>query len=144
MVVNPVTKYTFEIFEEVEKAKTKEDKAAILKQYDTPAVKNVLVGTFDEAIEWNLPEGVPPYQPADERSTANSFTRQLDQLRYFVKGSKGDDLVKMKRESMFIRLLESIHPKDAELVLKMVAKKTPAKGLTKALVKEVFPNLIRK
>lgn len=144
MVVNPVTKYTFEIFEEFEKAKSKDDKIALLQQHATPAVKNILLGTFDESIEWNLPEGTPPYTPADIKSTANSFSRQLDQLRYFVKGGPGDKLLKIKRESMFIRLLESIHPKDAELVLKMIAKKTPAKGLTKALVKEVFPNLIRK
>lgn len=144
MVVNPVTKYTFEIFEEIDKAKTKQDKIAILKSNETPAVKNILVGTFDDAIEWNLPEGTPPYTHADLKSTANSFSRQLDQLRYFVKGGPGDKLAKFKRESMFIRLLENIHPKDAELVLSMIAKKSPAKGLTKALVKEVFPNIIRK
>ena len=45
---------------------------------------------------------------------------------------------------MFIRLLESIHPKDAKIVLAMVAKKLPVKGLTKTMVKEAFPNLIRK
>ena len=40
-------------------------------------------------------------------------------------------------------MLESIHPKDAELVVKMINKdKTLAKGLTKKLVKEVFPSLI--
>lgn len=144
MVVNPVTKYTFEIFEEIEKAKTKQERITLLQSNATPAVKNILVGTFDDAIEWNLPEGTPPYNPADLKSTANSFTRQLDQLRYFVKGGPGDNLPKFKRESMFIRLLENIHPKDAELVLSMVAKKSPAKSLTKALVKEVFPNIIRK
>lgn len=143
MVVNPVTKYTFEIFELIDKAKTKQDKIALLNDNATPAVKNILVGTFDDGIVWNLPEGTPPYTPADTRSTANSFSRQLDQLRYFVVGGPGDKLVKSKRESMFIRLLENIHPKDAELVLSMVAKKSPAKGLTKALVKEVFPNIIR-
>jgi len=45
---------------------------------------------------------------------------------------------------MFIQLIESVHPKDAELILLMIEKKSPAKGLTKAVVKEVFPNLISK
>lgn len=143
MVVNPVTKFTFEVFEAFDKAKSKKDKVEVLQNHATPAVKNILLGTFDNSIVWALPEGTPPYAPADERSNANSFTRQLDQLRYFVVGGPGDKLTKLKRETMFVRLLESIHPKDAELVLKMVAKQPPAKGLTKALVQEVFPNLIR-
>ena len=44
---------------------------------------------------------------------------------------------------MFIEVLEAIHPQDAEIVIKMVAKKTPLKGLTKKLVQEALPDLIR-
>ena len=47
-----------------------------------------------------------------------------------------------KRERLFIGILESIHPQDAELVLKMVEKKMPAKGLTRKIVEEAFPGLL--
>ena len=135
-------KFIHEILDQVDKAKTKQEKVDLLKKYDSTALQNVLVGTFDNRIVWNVPEGVPPYTPADEFMQASTFQKQLNQLRYFVKGGQGDNLLKVKRETMFIRLLETIHPKDALIVLAMVAKKLPVKGLTKALVKEVFPKLI--
>ena len=39
-------------------------------------------------------------------------------------------------------MLESIHPKDAELLVKMINKEAP-KGITKNIVMEAFPGLIR-
>lgn len=144
MAANPMMKYTFEIFDQVTKAVTKEDKIAVLQRHSTDAVKNVLVGTFDESVNWLLPDGSPPYTPAEERSVPSNFIRKLNDLRFFVKGGPGEHEAKFKREARFVRLLESIHPKDAEMVLRMVAKQPPAEGLTKEIVKEVFPNLIRK
>jgi hypothetical protein len=52
-------------------------------------------------------------------------------------------MLKIKREMMFIRMLESIHPEDAKIVVAMLTRKLPTKGLTKALVKEAFPKLLR-
>jgi len=59
-----------------------------------------------------------------------------------VKGARADSMPAWKRERMFIQMLESIHPADAELVLSMVEKKSPVKFLTKKLVQEAFPKLI--
>lgn len=136
------TKLVYEVMELVDKASTKQEKINILKNHDNMALRNILIGTFNDKIEWNLPEGEPPYRPSDEQSVPSTFNKQLNQLVYFIKGNKGDALPKLKRERMFIQLLESIHPQDAKLVLAMVAKKLPVKGLTKAMVKEAFPNLI--
>ena len=47
----------------------------------------------------------------------------------------------MKREQIFIGVLEAVHPKDAELMLGMINKKS-IKGVTKKVVEEAFPNLI--
>lgn len=143
-MVEQITLFLHEIFEQIEKATTKKDKIDLLNKHNTIALKNVLKGTFDDAIEWNLPPGAPPYTPAEAHSAPSNLFKQYDQFKYFVKKGPGDKLNQIKREMMFIRLLESIHPKDAELVLTMVAKKSPAKGLTKALVKEVFTGLISK
>lgn len=135
-------KFIHEILDLVDKAKTKQEKIDLLKKYDSMVLKNILIGTFDDKIVWNVPEGVPPYTPADEIIQSSTIQKQLNLLRFFIKGGEGDTLLKVKREMMFIRLLETIHPKDALIVLAMVAKKLPVKGLTKALVKEVFPKLI--
>jgi hypothetical protein len=142
-MVETVNYLIHEVLGKVDKAKTKQEKIDILREYDSNVMKNVLIGTFNEKIEWNLPPGDPPYTPAAPESAPSTLNRQLDQLLYFIKGNKGDSLSQLKREFMFIRLLESIHPADAKIVLAMVAKKLPVKGLTKALVQEAFPNLIR-
>lgn len=138
-----VSKYVHEVLALVDKASSKKEKIELLQKYDSMVLKNVLIGTFDESIEWELPPGTPPYQPCDAHNAPSNLTKQLNNLPYFIKGQK-KDLLKIKREMMFIRLLESIHPEDAKIVLAMVARKLPVKGLTKALVKEAFPNLIRK
>ena len=50
-------------------------------------------------------------------------------------------MTKSKKETLFIGLLEGIHPKDAELVVNMINKEK-IEGLTKNVIKEAFPNLI--
>jgi hypothetical protein len=135
----------FEIFEEFGKAKTRQDRKDVLLKYqDVPALKDVLRGTFDESLRFILPEGVPPYTPNRPESTPSSLRKLHKQFGYFVAGGPGTNMKAFKRENKFVRLLESIHPKDAEIVLSMVAKKSPVKYLTKKLTEETFPKLIQK
>ena len=142
MAYNP-KKEVFEILDEFEKQPNKSKRKELLLQHsDNNALRDVLRGTFDESLEWNLPEGRPPYQANIPESVPSTLLREHRQFGYFVKGAKGDPLPAYKRENMFIRLLESIHPADAEIVLSMVTKKSPVKFLTKKLVQEAFPNLI--
>jgi hypothetical protein len=142
-MVENISKYVHEVLALVDKASGKKEKIEILQKNDSAVLKNILVGTFDDSIEWDLPPGTPPYTPCDIHNPPSNLTRQVANLPFFVKGQK-PDMLKIKREMMFVRLLESVHPEDAKIVLAMVAKKLPVKGLTKALVKEAFPNLIRK
>ena len=137
------TKYVYEVFALLEKAKTKENKIKILQENSSDSLKNILLGIFEDSITWLLPDTPPPYEPADPVKHPSNLSRQLNNLPYFVKGGKGADMMKVKREMMFIRMLETIHPEDAKIVLAMVAKKSPVKGLTKTLVKEASPNLIK-
>lgn len=134
----------YEILEKVENAKTKQDKIAVLQANDVMPLLDVLRGTFDETIQWNLPDGTPPYTPNNEESYPSSLLRQHRNFKYFVKGLRESSrLNPIRRERMFIDILEAIHPKDAELLVSMINKKSPVKGLTKSLVKEAFPQLIR-
>ena len=137
------TKQVFEIFEEFEMAKSRPKRKEVLLKYsDCIAFKDVLRGTFDESLEFNLPKGRPPFTANRPESVPSSLLQQHKQFGYFVKGIKGESIPDYKRENMFIRMLESIHPADAELVLSMVEKKSPVKFLTKKLVQEAFPKLI--
>ncbi len=132
----------YEVLDKVAKAKTKDEKVTILQENDTGALRDVIRGTFDDHIVWLLPTGSPPpYTPNKPESAPTNFIRECVKLAYFVKGGKGPDLHPLRRETMFIQLLESIHPRDAEVVLDMINKKAP-KGLTRAVAKEAFPSLL--
>jgi len=133
----------FEILEEFGKQTTKAKRIEVLKKHgNVPAFKDVLRGTFDDSLEFLLPEGKPPYTPNIPESVPSTLLKKHKEFGYFVKG--GVDQPQYKRENIFIRMLESIHPQDAEVVLSMVAKKSPVKYLTKNLIEETFPNLIVK
>lgn len=143
-MVHVINKEVFEILEEFDKQKSKtERKEVLLKYANIPALTDVLRGTFDDSLQFLLPEGKPPYTPNTPESVPSTLRKQHRQFGYFVKGGPGKDMPAYKREALFIRLLESIHPQDAEIVLSMVAKQSPVKYLTKKLVQEAFPNLIK-
>ena len=132
----------YEVFEKLTKAKTREEKIDILKQNNHHAIRDVIKGSLDPNIEWNLPKGRPPFTQNKIESTPSSLLRENQKFTYIVKGGKGDGMLGYKRERLFIGILESVHPQDAELVLKMVEKKMPAKGLTRKIVEEAFPGLL--
>lgn len=138
-----MTKLVYEVIQEASQKKTKKDKVEVLKSNESWALKDILRGTFDDKISWLVPEGTPPYTPSQDHNSSSSLLRQNVQFAYFVKGGKGEKMMKAKREQIYITLLESIHPKDAELVIAMVSKKFPYKGITKDIVKEAFPGLIQ-
>lgn len=138
------TKDIFEIFDEFKQKTNRSDRKEVLLKYkNIVALRDVLRGTFDDSIEFLLPKGQPPYTPNRPESTPSSLLRKNRDFTYFVKGGKGSYMPAYKREALFIRLLESIHPADAEIVLSMVVKKPPVKYLTKKLVEETFPDLIK-
>lgn len=130
-----------EVIEKTRKARTKAQKIEILRENESWALKDVLRGTYDSRVQWNIPSGAPPYTPADTHNVPSNLLRQNRQFRYFVKGLVGDEMLKAKREKLYIQLLESIDPNDAELVVQMVSKKSIS-GVTKNVIKEAFPGLL--
>ena len=48
----------------------------------------------------------------------------------------------VKRESIFIGILEGVHPEDAKLVISMINKEK-IKGLSRPVIEEAFPNLLK-
>jgi hypothetical protein len=136
-------KEVFEVFEEYKKAESREDRLDVLKKYeDNWAFKDILRGSFDDSLVFNLPEGRPPFTPNKPESIPSSLLKQHKEFGLYIQGGKGDNLTQFRRENKFIQLLESVHPEDAEYILKMVAKKPPCRYITKKIVQEAFPNLI--
>tara|TARA_B100000575_G_scaffold61245_1_gene46636 strand:+ start:267 stop:761 length:495 start_codon:yes stop_codon:yes gene_type:complete len=130
-----------EIFTKINNAKDKPQKIAVLKQFDNQAMRQLLKAAFDPKIKFDLPEGNPPYikneAPAGTEHT--SLASEARKLYHFVVGGN-NQITKLKKETMFIQMLEGLHGDDAE-VLMAIKNKTlnnAYKGLTANLVKETF------
>lgn len=125
-----------------------EPKTAFLKQHDSLELRDVLRGSFDDCIQWNLPLGKPTYDGRLSKSghSSSSLRLKIKIFHYFVKGGQGDAMKPAKRENMFLQVLETIHPKDADMILAMKDKKleTLYPGITRDLVKQTWPGLILK
>jgi hypothetical protein len=138
-----------EILDLVQGAATKDERVALIKKHNCLALRDVLKGGLDDSITWILPTGSPPYKKDDKSPVGlhpSTLHRQSPRLRYFIAGGPGERLTPAKRERLFVEVLESIDPRDAELLIAMKDKqlKRLFPCLTKNLVKAVFPNLIVK
>ena len=131
------------ILADVAKAKNKkEKKEVLLKHGNNGALKEILKYTYDPNIKFLLPPGNPPYKSVvDETENPTYLYGLVRKLYLFVEGGN-PNLKSQRREYLFIELLESVHPKEAELLLQMKDKKLKCNGLTYNLVKETFPKLI--
>jgi hypothetical protein len=133
--------YVFEVLEEMAKQRSRDDKVRVLKENDSWALKDIIRGSMDTKIVWNLPEGEPPYTAAAAHSHPTNLTKRNGDFKYFVKGGIGDTLPKFKREQIFIGILEGVHPEDAKLVINMINKKK-IPGISRPVVEEAFPKLL--
>jgi len=130
-----------EIFTQINNAKDKPKKIEVLKKYDNPAIRQLLKAAFDPKIEWDLPEGNPPYI-ANEAPAGTEHTSLISEARklyHFVKG--GDNTInRLKKETMFVQMLEGLQQKDAEVLIAIKNKNlnNVYKGLTASMVKETF------
>lgn len=135
-----------EVLTNTGKKRGKAEKQKYLKDNYSVALITVLKGAWDPIVEWNLPEGVPPYVKDDAPIGHSPSNIHLEQKRlpYLVKGhplAKG--LSQSKVETMFISMLESVHPDEADILIAMKDKAFTSKfgGVTKKMVAEVWPDL---
>ena len=134
-----------EIVDLIEKADTQADKVLLLQKHQgNSTLGDVLRGALDDTLAWHLPPGKPPYSANVPESVPSTLQKQTKKFKYFVRGTVSAQMTSVKREQMFIQVLESIHPRDAEIVIKMINKEPLAPTITKELVKEAYPNLIKK
>lgn len=119
-----------------------EDRVELLRQTaaQTPAIVAVLKYAFDPTVKFLLPETDPPYKPTDFLDQENRLYSELRRMYLFIEGGN-PNLTKLKRETLFIQLLESIDPEDAKLLCSIKNKKLPYKGLTSKIVLKAFPDL---
>ena len=130
-----------EIFTQINNAKDKPKKIEILKKNDTPQMRQLLKAAFDPKIKWDLPKGIPPYIK-NEAPVGTEHTNLLSETRklfHFIEGGN-NTITKIKKETMFVQLLEGLQEKDAEVLVAIKEKNLNLvyKGLTASMVKEAF------
>lgn len=134
-----------EIFEKVEKAETLDQKRELLIQHNSPVLQDVLRINFHPDVKMLLPEGDPPYNKDKMPPLGLADTNLYKEMRRFYTWiNPPPNLNKIKRESLFIQLLESINLKEAELVCAIKDKKLEGmySSITEDLVRRTFPQLL--
>lgn len=139
----PPNPFIHEILEVVSKARSKDKKAEILKENRNDALTALLIWNFDETVLSVLPEGNVPYEPNDVPVGTDHTTlrREWKQLYNFVKGGN-DGLSHVRRESMFIQILEGLHPNEAEILCLVKDKKLSVRyKLSRDVVEKAYPDI---
>lgn len=129
----------YEILDKVKEAHHINDKAKILRQYDSETLRYILELAFHPNVGWWLPEGAPPYNPSQVLDTEGRLYHEARTLPIYLNGNR-PELKPYQREQLFIGLLESLHPKDAELLIAVKDKKV--EGLNVETINTAFPGLI--
>ena len=168
----PKQPFVFEVLDLVSKQRAKTKKIEVLRKYDEQHIRRVLIWNFDESIISILPEGDVPYaDPEDQVTYSGTLSTKLseevrsmhdkgnfslgvsDQQGHttirresknfyrFVRG--GDDkLNSIRRETMFINILQGLHPLEAEIVCLIKDKRLSDKyKITKEIVAEAYPSI---
>ena len=114
----PSNPFMNEILELVDEQKTDEKKIAILKEYECDILKSLFIWNFDDSVISLLPPGTVPYKPNENPlgTDHSSLRREQRSLYNFVKGGN-DQLSTIRRETIFIQMLEGLHPKEADIII---------------------------
>jgi len=163
----------FEILDLISRQRSKAKKVEVLQKYNHNALRMLLIWNFDESVISALPEGAVPYSGYAEQNTysgtlstriteevrrmyeVGSFSmgasdtdgkttlrRECKHFYHFIRGGN-NGLTSIRRETMFINLLEGLHPLEAEILCLVKDKKLSDKyNITKDLVSEAFPQIV--
>ena len=139
----PPNPFLHEILELASKQRSAAKKAEILQEYRNDALTAILIWNFDDSIISVLPPGEVPYKgnevPVGTDHT--SLRREWKHLYNFVKGGN-DSLNGLRRETMFIQMLEGLHPEEAKILCLTKDKQLQTKyKITQANVAQAFPDI---
>ena len=96
-------------------AEINEDPKKIAAYKDDFMLKVILAHSFLPDYKMLLPEGEPPFKPTSEPMgmTPTNLFNEARKMYVFCRA----DLTSLKRESLFISLLENVHPEEAKVLI---------------------------
>ena len=167
----PTNPFVYEVLNVVSKETTNARKVEALRKFNDPATKVILIWNFDESVVSLLPPGDVPYAGTDEQNSfkgtlsekvndavskmnelgsnslgsqdqgKSSIRKEFKRFYNFVKGGN-DGLSSLRRETMFINILQGLHPLEAEILILTKDKRLGDKyKITKEVVAEAYPDI---
>lgn len=167
----PSNPFAFEVLQLASKQRSNAKKVEVLKKYSHPSLQAIFIWNFDESIVSMLPPGEVPYASVGEQNSfsgtitekiddavskmqeigsnslgsqdqgRSSIRKEYQKFYNFVKGGN-DGLSSIRRETMFINLLQGLHPLEAEIICLVKDKKLGEKyKITKEIVSEAYPDI---
>ena len=168
----PANPFVFEVLTLISKLSSDDKKVEVLQKYKDASLKSILIWNFDDSIISNLPEGIVPYSNVGQQNSfSGTLTGKIDdavskmselgsnslgsqdqgfstirkeytRFYNFIKGGN-DKLSSMRRETMFINILEGLHPLEAEILCLTKDKKLQTKyKITKENVSNACPEIL--
>jgi len=168
----PTNPFVFEVFDVVSKQKTNAKKVEALQKFAHPCIKSLFIWNFDDTIKSALPPGDVPYAAVDEMDSfkgtlsekiadavekmgelgtrslgsqdqgRSSIRKEYQRFYNFVKGGN-DGLSSLRRETMFINVLQGLHPLEAEIICLVKDKRLEEKyKISKQNVSDAYPDII--
>ena len=131
------------IFEDVAAANSIKARKEVLLENESKPLKEILKYAFHPDIKFALPPGKPPYKTigSPEEYNPTYLYPNIRKFYLYIEGGH-DGLTQLRREQLFVQMLESLHPKEAEVVIQIKDKKLNYRGLTYKLVKTTFPEIL--
>ncbi len=168
----PRNPFAFEVLDLVSKQRSKAKKIEVLKKFEHISLKTLFIWNFDESVKSVLPEGDVPYTGFEDQASHNgslstkidesvrrmhetdsfsmgssdknghtSIRREYKNFYHFIKGGN-DSMSGVRRETMFINILEGLHPLEAQILCLTKDKKlSDTYKLTKEVVAEAYPDI---
>jgi len=131
-----------EVLQKVSNAKTKKEKITLLEKFNTPALRMLFIINFDDSVVSLLPPGDVPYTPneAPDGTQHTILEKEARLLHHFFKG--GSNVSQVKREQMFVQMLEGLSSGEAEALVLAKDKKIGKRWkITRACVTEAYPSI---
>ena len=168
----PSNAFVFEIFDLITKERSKSRRVEALRKFEHPSLKALFIWNFDETVISALPPGDVPYASVGEQDAysgtvsgtvtdavkkmeelksnslgsqdqgQSSIRREFKKFYNFIKGGN-DGLSNLRRETIFINIVQGLHPREAEILCLVKDKKlqTKYKAITKEVVGEAYPDI---
>ena len=169
--VLPNNPFVYEVLDAASKQRSKAKKVEVLQKYKHPSIVTTFVWNYDTSIITLLPEGDVPYgNTGEDQQTTGTLSDKIndavgkmsemgsnslgsqDQGKASIRGEyqkfynfcKGGNpsLSNLRRETMFINILEGLHPLEAEILILVKDKKLESKyKISKEVVSTAYPEI---